>query len=353
MLTTKRYTYLDFLRIIACFFVIFNHQPGYIAFQDTTNIWQAFYYMGYTMFTRINIPLFFMISGALLLPKTTSYKELFGKRILRIVLALTIASFVWYLVSIRKDFSSFDFIYFVRKLLNGTHYTTYWYLYAYLGFLVTLPLLQRLAKGFTHADFICVIGIHFVFSTLLPLFNYVLVQFGISKVLISSDFSVPLMITKAFFYPLMGYYVEHVFDINKLTGKTVWILPCVIVGGILISSIVTYHEGITSGYTQNYVQTFDYTTTIALFLLVKYLFVKVKAIQNCSWFHRAVALISSLTLGIYLMEPVLKVTTGYFSKVVPATDPIFYSFVWCIYAITVCGIVTFLLKKIPVIKKLL
>ena len=63
----KRKTYLDVLRILACFLVIFNHRRGYTAYQNTTDMLSAFYYMFYTMVTRINVPLFFMISGSLLL----------------------------------------------------------------------------------------------------------------------------------------------------------------------------------------------------------------------------------------------------------------------------------------------
>ena len=90
-----------------------------------------------------------MISGSLLLAKDMTYKDLFTKRILRIVVALTFASFVAYIVNIRKDIRSFDLVNFLRNLISGEHVSAYWYLYAYLGFLVTLPFLRRIANYFT------------------------------------------------------------------------------------------------------------------------------------------------------------------------------------------------------------
>ena len=353
MTLTNRRSYLDFLRIIACFLVIFNHLRGYSAYQQSTNAIQAFYYMGHTMFTRINVPIFFMISGALLLSKDINYKDLFLKRIFRIIGALFCASLVMYLVSIRKNIFSFDIVVFLRKLLSGGHAVEYWYLYAYLGFLVTLPFMRRIAKQFSHADFIILLIVHFVFSTFMPLFNYVIGNFGISSVSVSSDFSVPLMSIKAFFYPLIGYYIDQVFDSSKLNKRNIWILPGVILAGIIVSSCFTYHQGITSGYTQHFVQTFDYTTAISVFLLVKYLFVNVKTIRECNILHRIVSSLGSLTLGIYLMAPALKIFGKYFDAVVTTQDPILHSIIWCLFSMTVGGAITFGLKKIPLINKLL
>ncbi len=353
MTLNNRRSYLDFLRIIACFLVIFNHQHGYYVYQKSVNAAQAFYYMGYTMFTRINVPIFFMISGALLLSKDINYKDLFLKRILRIMGALFCASLVVYLVSIRKNISSFDIIVFLRKLLSGGHASAYWYLYAYLGFLVTLPFMHRIAKQFSHADFIVLLVVHFGFSTFIPLFNYVIENYGISSVSVSGDFAVPLMTAKAFFYPLIGYYIDQVFDISKLNRKNVWILPGVILLGIVISSCFTYHQGVSNGYSQHFVQTFDYTTAISTFLLVKYVFVNIKTIRECNMLHRIVSLLGSLTFGIYLMDPVLKMVGKSFDTVVTTQDMILYSIIWCLFSMTVGGAITFGLKKIPLINKLL
>lgn len=354
MLRSNRRVYLDFLRILACFLVIFNHLRGYSAYQQATSSLQAFYYMGYTMFTRINVPIFFMISGSLLLSKDIHYKDLILKRITRILAVLLCASFAVYLImEVRKDIGSFDLIIFFRRLLKGEHASAYWYLYAYLGFLVSLPFLRRIAKQFSCADFIWFLAVHFIFSTLLPLGNYVLGQFGISGIAISSDFNAPLMVLKAFFYPLVGYYIDQVFDISRINRKNVWFLLGILLVGIAVSSAFTYHQGINGKYTQEFVQTFDYSSAIAVFLLVKHLFVNVQAIQKCSALNRAVTFVGPLTFGIYLMDPVLKVVGKYFNMAITTSDPILYSVLWCLFSMSIGGLVTFCLKKIPIVKNLL
>ena len=72
MPNNERKTYMDFLRIIACFWVIFNHNPGYFAYQESSSLGLTFYYMFFTMVAKINVPIFFMLTGALLLPRNRS-----------------------------------------------------------------------------------------------------------------------------------------------------------------------------------------------------------------------------------------------------------------------------------------
>lgn len=60
--------YYEWIRLIACFFVIFNHLKGYRLFMNASGVKQMFY-MSLSVITKINVPLFFMVSGALLLEK--------------------------------------------------------------------------------------------------------------------------------------------------------------------------------------------------------------------------------------------------------------------------------------------
>lgn len=65
----RKKTYIELIRIIAIFLVIFNHVDGYDLFAETTGK-QDLVLILITMITRINVPLFLMISGAMLLGKT-------------------------------------------------------------------------------------------------------------------------------------------------------------------------------------------------------------------------------------------------------------------------------------------
>ena len=62
--------YIEVLRIVAVFLVIFNHTDGYFLYYSNTEnpLTWWFSFLG-SVLCRINVPLFVIISGALLLGK--------------------------------------------------------------------------------------------------------------------------------------------------------------------------------------------------------------------------------------------------------------------------------------------
>lgn len=82
--SVARSAYLDVLRSFAILLVVFNHLPGYTLYQTCMGS-KAWMYMLITMFTRINAPLFLMVSGVLLLGKEESTSRLIKHRVSRIV----------------------------------------------------------------------------------------------------------------------------------------------------------------------------------------------------------------------------------------------------------------------------
>jgi surface polysaccharide O-acyltransferase-like enzyme len=77
--TKSKKTYLELLRIICAGLVIFNHIPGDTLYQRIEGK-NRFLCMFVTMFARINVPIFFMISGMLLLGKQEDYRTVLKKR---------------------------------------------------------------------------------------------------------------------------------------------------------------------------------------------------------------------------------------------------------------------------------
>ena len=78
----RRIPYLDILRVLACFLVILIHTPirPYDIYYNTPSVAGAVY----TVLVAVNCNLFFMITGALLLPVTMPTKKFFKRR-LRVV----------------------------------------------------------------------------------------------------------------------------------------------------------------------------------------------------------------------------------------------------------------------------
>lgn len=343
--------------------VIFNHTSGYTLYQYTTGLQQVLY-MILTMITRINVPLFFMISGALLLTKEEDYRTVIKKRISRFILLILtfeagLVAFEGFKSFIKGNGFAFNIVDFILQAFSGKIHASYWYLYAYLGFLFSLPFMQRIAKGFKKQDFFMLIALHFVLSSLIPMLNILFEILGIGSLGILSitrDFSVPMATVKAFFYPLLGYYLEHFVDIKKLNKMHLVYLTSAAAMGILLSCACTYYEAKTTGqYTQNYVQLFDYITAIAAFLLIKYF-----TLQKFSKFFtgrigNSIRYIGSLTLGMYLLDPYFRISIyGRVMKIGESFRPmILTSFQWVFASMCIGGIITAFLKKLPILKKIL
>lgn len=358
----NRKIYFEFMRIIACALVIFNHINGYKLYTISSGGMQIFY-MSLTMITRINVPIFFMISGALLLKKDEDVISVFRKRVSKIALLLLIFQGVAYFTQPiskinAKTGDSTIMGDFFRTLLKGSLSDTvaYWYLYAYLGFLCVLPMMQRIAKGFTKQEFYVILSIHFLISSFLPILNVILKKFGMLPYDISDKFNVPFATVKALFYTLIGYYLEHEIDIEKIKKKHVILL---IFGGLLgigLSNYCTLNEArIKGSCTQNYVQLFDYLLAIVVFILIKALFVNVLYKKDRKLFNKIICYIGSLTLGIYLIDPILRRTYYSDFKVImePIAPTIIVSLGWILFSMIVGGLITAILKKVPGIKKLI
>lgn len=349
--------YLEILRIMCIFLVIFNHLPGYELYQQNTG-YKCYIYMFITMITRINVPIFFMISGALLLTKTEDFSTVIKNRVKKFSLTLLTFSLLFTLlrclIESNYSISAMDFTY---RIFKGkiSYLNSYWFLYAYLGFLFMLPFLQRIAKNFSKQDFFILIGLHFVFFSLIRIVNEFLYSKNMYGIAITDDFSVPLSTTKAFFYPLIGYYIEHNIDIKKIKKRTIAFLLLISTIGILISSYYTYNEGITTGtFTQNYVQMFDYVIAISTYIIIKYIIVVLLNESFTKKISTAICSIGSLTFGMYLLDPFWKLLfyKTYEGNAEVLLPTLLVSFGWCIISMTLSGILTYILKKIPLIKKI-
>ena len=134
----KRDFSLELMRIIAIFFVVFIHtgDSGYFLFStfEVGSFWYWFY-MPISIFSKFAVPIFFMISGAVLLKKEESITTILKKRVLRIgidILAVNLIYYVFDLINGNIPFLGFsNLIDFGMLLLSGKIRPFIWFLYSY------------------------------------------------------------------------------------------------------------------------------------------------------------------------------------------------------------------------------
>lgn len=108
----KKQLDIELMRIVACFFVIFNHteNKGFFLFSsyDSHSI-QFWLYMFISIFCKFSVPLFFCISGALLLCKESEpIGRLWKHKILKMFLILLIWSLLYYLSEVHLGWQEFS-----------------------------------------------------------------------------------------------------------------------------------------------------------------------------------------------------------------------------------------------------
>ncbi|MBR4455317.1 MAG: acyltransferase [Solobacterium sp.] len=369
----KKRVYLEAMRVLACALVLFNHMAGYNLYSMTSGIRQVFF-MSLTMITRINAPLFFMISGALLFPKNDSFASVFRKRFLRILCLLVLFDLLLFachhIQFITGDIYRYEAItgipavrMSVWDLLSGILMNRipgsdpYWYLYSHLGLLFVLPFMQRIAKGLTKTELISLIALHFIASSFLPVLNLVLALCGVSRTIsLYSEFIVPFAFAKPYFYTLIGYYLENRIDTAKLKPLHIIALIGLSLSGIAVSGICTVAEARMNGaYSQNFVQLFDYVIAIAAFLLIKLMFTSGFMQNKYPVIEKAICFMGSVTLGIYMFDPVFKqlFIFRFNDWLSPRLSIFAVTMVWVVISMCAGTVCTCILKKLPVTRKLL
>lgn len=354
---TKK-VYYEWIRLIACFFVIFNHLKGYVLFRNASGVKQAFY-MVISVITKINVPLFFMVSGALLLERQEDIVTVLKKRVSRICLVILFFELGIYtecrlyaLVRGRDyEFTAKRFLYGVfERSLDETG--AYWYLYAYLGFLLLLPLMQKFAKQMSRSDFYTLFTLHFVLLSLLPVCDLLLRLAGNDGLSTAEEFSVSLATTSAFFYPLTGYYIDHKMDIRTVSKRTWAGLFAAAFAGIGISCFCIYANGAVG---EEYLTLFDYLLAAVVFLLIKYVVTVRFPALSSGKIAETVSFMGSLTFGIYLLDHYFKLVlySGYETFAESFLPSLFASFGWCAVSMFLGGNVTWILKKLPLFRKIL
>lgn len=354
----KKYTYLESLRIIAIFFVIFNHtgNKGYFLFSERpVGSAQFWIYLFISIFCKFAVPVFFAISGALMLGKEDEpLKVLWSKRILKIFILLILYSFIYYLNKIYRGNSTFS-LHELTKMM----YTTYvrghlWYLYAYIAFLISLPFLKSMVRSLETKYYYYMIAIAVILKGIIPVVEYLLWQGDIT---LYSKIKVSWLMENIVLYPCIGYFMHHKIDAKK-TKAMIPVLWMLNVAGILISSYMTYYKGQVTGVlseskSQSFHNSFAVLNCMAIFLTFKYVFEKYRI---PSLMEQIILSIGKCTFGIYLIHNLIKdrkvIQDFRIMLISMGMNYMVAVFIQCLLVLFISYVVTYILLKIPILKKL-
>lgn len=192
--------YIEWLRIIAILFVIYNHTRtfGFELFTVTSE--KLSYWLSFMMYPlcKTAVPIFLMISGVTLLNKQETLKELYKKRILKHVLIIVIFGSLQYLRYLRTGKVVLSLSAWFSSIYCQPVVETYWFLYLYLGFLLLLPILRNVVMTMKKQEYLYLFVLYCGFNvlTLLGYFTGYFINANIFN------------LANIIFYPLMGYGID-------------------------------------------------------------------------------------------------------------------------------------------------
>lgn len=343
--TTTRKTFLDLLRIIACFLVIVNHTNSYIFLGTSPQSLTWFASLTYFFISKIAVPIFFMISGYLLLSKIDDYKKCL-QRIFRIVVVLIGCGFIYAIYNTFYLNRTFSFINVVKRFLSvyiTSPSNALWYLYTYLGILFMLPFLQKMASVMTRRDYHIFFIISGLFVSIVPILSHYF-----HRINIHPDFQLPLFggyICLLF----IGQYFSR-FGITK-TKRGFWVACVLFVFMLSFNVAATYFEYQKSSFSYLFFDNNIFFPIVLQSVCVFYLASFVEVPEKLS---KVISYAGSCTFGIYLisdlitdlLKPLYEMASIYMHRLFAV---ILYEI--CIF---IAGFLMIsLLKKIPLIKKIL
>jgi surface polysaccharide O-acyltransferase-like enzyme len=165
----------DLLRILACFLVVVIHVSGADVLACGQNWWAGNIY---DSFARPSVPTFFMISGAMLLPKSEPLLLFFRKRLLKVIPPLVGWSgfYLWWLWFNGAHIGGPR--QWIASIVRGPTMYHLWFFYAILGLYLFVPVMRRAYQASGQTEKWLLVALWFLWICLYPALHAVLAGTG-------------------------------------------------------------------------------------------------------------------------------------------------------------------------------
>lgn len=347
-----RKIYIDVIRIIGAFMVLFHGGSSGQWEREAMSLPMRIVYMTPATIVPSAVPLFMMVSGSLLLKREDSIRDIWNKRVIRImllILVLTILHYGFDIFNGRLNVS--EFVYRLIDLEKEN--IVYWFMYWWLSFSIMLFCYQQIAKKLDKEHISYIITFYLLFNTIIPIVNLFLDSGGLAVLKFSSHLSLPLFLSSGFFYPFLGYYIDNRCGENKMTNNTFLLIFI-----IIICSIVTMCLNIRFKINDANMpprNVFTPVITACIYLVIKNVFESVEIKVNTVP-YKLITFFGSNTIGVYAFQVLFGmmfngIIRDFFYQVVHIKKVA--SFLYMIVAFISLSVVTAVLKKVPVFRRAL
>lgn len=277
--------WIDNGRAIATIAVIILHTAAPILYRYN-EVYVEYWWVGniFDSAVRFSVPLFFMISGTLLLSRDYNLNDFLLKRFWRIVPPFIFWSLIYIFfdaVVSDTDYTKLSFgKLIIRNLFQGSQFHL-WFVYTLLGLYLFIPILRVWIKNSTKREIQYFIALWFV-STIYLIANWGNYLPQINLIHFSGFIG----------YFVLGYYLTYFH--RNLKKVPIFLF----LSGVIITIIGTFflsqHENQFSSMFYNYLSPNVVASSVGIFLLIKKSSIKSKKLSYIICF------ISNYSYGIYL-----------------------------------------------------
>lgn len=333
-------SYISVLTVISALAVVILHTNGcfwsfsYERYWVTANIIECVFYFA--------VPVFFMITGATLIDYRERYStaEYFKKRAMRALLPFVFWSLVgacWvYATSGTAPGSLADLI---NRVLNTNYISIFWFFPSLFAVYLAIPFISLVPKEARRMSFGYAIVAAALTISILPL------VFGLVGISWPGALQFPAA-GGYLLYVLIGYWVAN-YDLTWQQRCMLYIAGCVgLLAHIIGTQILSYQAGEVVRTFKGYLNAPCLFYSVAIFVAARYL----EGSKLMDWAYSTVGRLSGLAFGVYLLQFFFLQVVSLYTSI--DTHSIVYRLGGGMVIFALCAAATWLIKKIPVLKRL-
>lgn len=333
---SQRNVSFDAIKSIAIILVIMIHTsaPGYVSFGGQ---WHAALF--YEAFSRISVPLFFMVTGALLLPREHSIHSI-AKRMQRVLIPLVAWSLIYLIFN--KYYFGISTSGWLKHIIRGP-ILHLWFLYTLLGLYIFLPLFSRFYTSASLNEKLWILSAWSIGASIMPAFK--------------GFFGFPLIGIDMLYLPIYAGYmlagaVLHE-TLQKFVGKKAAISLATVVWlfGLLMTIFLSWWKSIAdSKYSMIFM---DYNSpTVLISTLGAFAIIYLLPLnRNQSIFSKVPSYIGKQTLGIYLFHMIpLNIIAALVRDNFLSINPWFYFSVVTFLTFITSAVIVSIIQRTPYIR---
>lgn len=290
----EKILWVEWIRVLATIGVVFIHTTGPTLYKYN-QISETYWWIGnmYDSALRMCVPLFFMISGFLLLQKNYSLKVFFLKRVNTVLIPLLAWSVFFMLWKIYYEHSASLSSFSLVSLVYEPAYYHLWFLYALIGAYLSVPLLRVIVRHCDKTVLSYGVALWLLTASFIPMFEY----------FTETKSAIPLKFLAGYSgYLLLGWILakQHLSK-NKVVTACFFAFICIAITAVGTYVLTTRNGGMYSGYFYSPLAPNVIVLAGSVFLVIRYVVENYRMAKD-ERVLSAVRSISASSFGIYMIH---------------------------------------------------